>query len=53
MAIWGMMSIKVMEHLVHGKQKLARRDAEKMVQLYLAGAVSNPKAKIRRAQATL
>jgi len=53
MAIWGMMSIKVMEHLVHGKQKLARRDAEKMVQLYLAGAAGNPGATTRRAQATL
>jgi AcrR family transcriptional regulator len=38
MGIWGMMSIKVMEHLVQPQCKLSRRDAAKMVRLYLEGA---------------
>lgn len=38
MGIYGMMTIKVMEHLVHGKPRLTRRDAESIVQLFLGGA---------------
>jgi AcrR family transcriptional regulator len=53
MAIWGMMSIKVMEHLVHGKKKLKRRDAEKMVQLYLSGAAVPTTGAAGRGQAPL
>jgi AcrR family transcriptional regulator len=38
LAIWGMMSIKVMEHLVHPGRKLSSGDAAKMVRLFLEGA---------------
>ena len=38
LGIYGMMTIKVMEHLVHGKPRLTRQDAESIVQLYLEGA---------------
>jgi len=38
MGIYGMMTIKVMEHLVHGKPRLTRRAAESIVQLFLGGA---------------
>jgi len=38
LGIYGMMTIKVMEHLVHGKPRLTRRDAESIVQLFLGGA---------------
>ena len=38
MSIYGMMTIKVMEHLLHGKPRLTRRDAESIVQLFLGGA---------------
>lgn len=38
MGIWGMMSIRVMEHLVQPDRKLSRRDAAKIVRLYLEGA---------------
>ena len=38
MGIYGMMTIKVMEHLVHGKPRLTRHDAESIVQLFLGGA---------------
>ena len=38
MAIYGMMTIKVMEHLVHGRPRLTRQDAESIVRLYLEGA---------------
>ena len=38
MRIYGMMTIKVMEHLLHGKPRLTRRDAESIVQLFLGGA---------------
>ena len=37
MAIYGMMTIKVMEHLIHGRPKLTRSDAESIVQLFLGG----------------
>ena len=40
MSIYGMMTIKVMEHLVHGKPRLTRRDAESIVQLFLGGAAA-------------
>lgn len=33
-----MMTIKVMERLVHGKPRLQRHDAESIVQLFLGGA---------------
>jgi len=36
-----MMTIKVMEHLVHGKPRLTRRDAEIIVQLFLGGAAAH------------
>jgi len=38
MGLYGMMTIKVMEHLVHGRLRLTRRDAESIVQLFLGGA---------------
>ena len=38
MGIYGMMTIKVMEHLVNGKPRLTRHDAESIVQLFLGGA---------------
>jgi AcrR family transcriptional regulator len=38
MGIFGMMNIKVMWHLVDPRRKLARRDAETVVRLYLEGA---------------
>lgn len=41
MGIYGMMTIKVMEHLVHGKPRLTRRDAESIVQLFLGGAAAH------------
>jgi AcrR family transcriptional regulator len=37
-AIYGMMTLKVMEHLVNPRRKLTRRDAKNIVQLYLDGA---------------
>jgi AcrR family transcriptional regulator len=37
-AIWGLISIKAMEHLVNPRRRLGRRDAESIVQLYLGGA---------------
>lgn len=40
MGIYGMMTIKVMEHLVHGKPRLTRRAAESIVQLFLGGAAA-------------
>jgi hypothetical protein len=40
MAIWGMMSIRVMEHLVQPNRKLSRRDAARIVRLYLDGAAA-------------
>jgi len=36
--IYGMMTIKVMEHLIHGQPRLTRHDAESIVQLFLDGA---------------
>ena len=36
--IYGMMTLKVMEHLVNPRRKLTRRDARNIVQLYLDGA---------------
>ena len=41
MGIFGMMTIKVMEHLVHGRPRLSRQDAEGIVRLYLEGAGSS------------
>jgi AcrR family transcriptional regulator len=41
MGIYGMMTIKVMEHLLHGKPRLTRCDAESIVQLFLGGAAGN------------
>ena len=41
MGIYGMMTIKVMEHLVHGKPRLTRHDAESIVQLFLGGAAAS------------
>ena len=38
LGIYGLMSIKVMEHLVQPRRKLTRRDAASIVQLYLGGA---------------
>lgn len=38
MAIYGMMTIKVMEHLIHGRPKLTRSDATSIVQLFLGGS---------------
>ena len=38
MGLYGMMTIKVMEHLVHGRPRLSRQDAEGIVHLYLGGA---------------
>jgi hypothetical protein len=38
MGIWGMMSLRVMEHLVHPSRKLSRRDAAGIVRLVLEGA---------------
>ncbi len=40
MGIYGMMTIKVMEHLVHGRPRLTRRDAESIVRLFLGGAAA-------------
>jgi AcrR family transcriptional regulator len=37
--IYGMMTLKVMQHLVDPRRKLTRRHAKIMVQLYLDGAV--------------
>jgi AcrR family transcriptional regulator len=37
-ALYGMMTIKVMEHLIHGKPRLRREDAESIVRLFLGGA---------------
>lgn len=37
-ALYGMMTIKVMGHLVDPRHKLTRRDAETIVKLYLDGA---------------
>ena len=39
LGLYGMMTIKVMEHLVHGRPRLLRQDAEGIVRLYLEGAV--------------
>ena len=36
--IYGMMTLKVMEHLVNPRRKLTRRDAKTLVHLYLDGA---------------
>jgi TetR/AcrR family transcriptional regulator len=41
MSIYGMMTIKVMEHLLHGKPRLTRRAAESIVQLFLGGAAAH------------
>jgi hypothetical protein len=41
MGVYGMMTIKVMEHLLHGKPCLTRRDAESIVQLFLGGAAAH------------
>lgn len=38
MGIYGMMTIKVMEHLVQPRVRLSRQDAAAIVQLYLGGA---------------
>lgn len=38
MGIWGMMSLKVMAHLVHPNRRLSSRDAERIVRLFLEGA---------------
>ena len=38
LGLYGMMTIKVMEHLVHGRPRLLRQDAEGIVRLYLGGA---------------
>lgn len=38
LGIYGMMTIKVMEHLLRGRPRLLRRDAETIVQLFLGGA---------------
>jgi hypothetical protein len=38
LGIYGLMTIRVMEHLVKGRPRLTRRDAKSMVHLYLAGA---------------
>ena len=38
MGIYGMMTIKVMEHLVRGEPRLTRAHAESIVRLYLNGA---------------
>lgn len=39
MGIYGLMTIKVMEHLVKGRPRLTRRTAESIVHLYLNGAM--------------
>jgi AcrR family transcriptional regulator len=38
MGIYGMMTIKVMEHLVDPRRKLRNKDAQTIVELYLRGA---------------
>jgi AcrR family transcriptional regulator len=38
MGIYGMMSIRIMEHLVQVRRRLRRRDAQAIVKLYLNGA---------------
>jgi AcrR family transcriptional regulator len=40
MGLWGMMSIRVMEHLVQPRGKLSRRDAAGIVRLFLEGAAA-------------
>jgi AcrR family transcriptional regulator len=39
-ALYGMMTIKVMEHLIHSRPRLSRRDGESIVQLFLSGAAA-------------
>jgi AcrR family transcriptional regulator len=38
MGIYGMMSIRIMEHLVQARRRLTRQDARSIVKLYLDGA---------------
>jgi len=38
MSLWGMMSIRVMAFLAEGRGRLTRREAEKVVRLFLKGA---------------
>jgi hypothetical protein len=38
MGIYGMMSIRIMEHLVQARRRLTRDDAQSIVKLYLGGA---------------
>ena len=46
MGIYGMMTIKVMEHLVHGRPRLTRREAASIVQLFLGGAVRRAERRV-------
>ena len=46
MGIYGMMTIKVMEHLVHGRPRLTRRDAGSIVQLFFGGAVRKAERRV-------
>ena len=43
LGLYGMMTIMVMEHLVHGRPRLTRRDAESVVGLFLGGAARKTK----------
>jgi AcrR family transcriptional regulator len=45
LALWGMMNIRVMEYLVAPRRPLTRRDAERVVQLFLRGAGVRQRAK--------
>jgi TetR/AcrR family transcriptional regulator len=38
LALWGMMNIRVMDYLVQRRRRLTRRDAERVVRLFLNGA---------------
>jgi AcrR family transcriptional regulator len=40
LALWGMMNIRVMDYLVQRRRRLTRRDAERIVRLFLNGAAT-------------
>jgi AcrR family transcriptional regulator len=42
LSLWGMMNIRIMEYLVQPRRPLRRRDAERIVRLFLEGAARQP-----------